>query len=365
AVDGAPAGDQIHVLAVMARNRAVTPAVEQQCGWTPAQSQVVDSTATVTVSAGGVSKIVRRTPNVQWAALGGQTVFQSEPFLYQCGPDSFAGPNDASRSPVPMTVVIEDGDNLNIQLTMTSPFAGENGLFLQGEKGLTPAPKLGVYYSWPQLAVTGTVVVEEATYPVSGTGWIDHQLMMYAPPAEAARPAAPTAGWAPMQAFDGWSWCQFNLANGDAFTGAAFQTGGLKTDAFFEYGLYVSRTPTGFATTPLVGSLALDRFVPGLENVLLPTAWRYDVTDWGGGLAFDLTVAPGPVYPDGSFATGNLKVEGETPVTVTLLDRGPNNRQEGPCTVTTGQGYCESVSYEPPQQYVQRGLAFLGVGPGT
>ncbi|NBB14397.1 hypothetical protein GVN21_03375 [Caulobacter sp. SLTY] len=360
-VDNDPKEGQVHVLGVMARNRAVTVAVEQANGWTPAQSQVVDSAATVTISAGGVSRIVRRSPNVQWSALGGQTAFETQPFLYQCGPDSYAGPNDVSGNVVPFTVVIDDGDNMNVQLTLTSDFEGENGLFLQGINGTTPAPKLGIYYSWPQLKVTGTVVVEGVTYPVSGLGWIDHQLIMYRPPEKPFPAPSPAPGWTLTQALDGWSWCQFNLANGDAFTGASFVTGTLNNNAFFEYGLYVSRTETGFTTTALMGSQTLDRFAPFLENVMMPTVWRYDVTDWNGGFQFDLTVVPGPVYPDGSFATGNLKIAGETPVTVTVLNRGPSNNQTGPCTVTIGQGYSESVGYEAPGQYLQRGLAFLGV----
>jgi hypothetical protein len=181
------------------------------------------------------------------------------------------------------------------------------------------------------------------------------------PPPLTPLPPSPSPGWTPMQQFNGWSWCQFNFTNGDVFTGAAFQIGSLRTEAQFSYGFYLTRTDTGWQKVFLQGRLFLDRFLPGLENVLLPTAWRYEATDYEGGGLADLTVVPGPIYPDGSFTTGNLKVEGETPVTVTMLNRAANNSDSGPCVAVLGTGYCESVSYESPEQYQARAFAFLGV----
>ncbi|MEA2998687.1 MAG: hypothetical protein QOK17_520 [Sphingomonadales bacterium] len=364
-VDGTEGRDQLAVLVVIARNRTVTNAVQAQAGWSDAEAQVVDSTATVTLSTAKVSKIVRRSRNVQWAKLGGEVEFATDPFCYRCGPDSLTGPADGSRDVVPLTVAIDDGDNLNIRLTMSSDLKGEEAFFLQGMDGYTPPPKAGLYYSWPQLQVSGTVVVEGISYSVTGTGWIDHQMMMYEPappsPAPSPLPPAPSPGWAPMQQFNGWSWCQFNFSNGDVFTGAAFQIGSLRTEAPFSYGFYLTRADTGWEKVFLQGRLFLDRFLPGLENVLLPTAWRYEATDVEGGGLADLVVVPGPIYPDGSFTTGNLKVEGETPVTVTMLNRAANNGDNGPCVAVTGSGYCESVSYEPPEQYLARAFEFLGI----
>jgi hypothetical protein len=364
-VDGTDGRDQLAVLVVIARNRTVTNAVQAQAGWSDADAQVVDSTATVTLSTAKVSKIVRRSRNVQWAKLGGEVGFATDPFCYRCGPDSLTGPADGSRDVVPLTVVVDDGDNLNIRLAMSSDLKGETAFFLQGMNGYTPPPKAGLYYSWPQLQVSGTVVVEGTSYAVTGTGWIDHQMMMYEPappsPAPSPLPPAPSPGWTAMQQFNGWSWCQFNFSNGDVFTGAAFQIGSLRTEAPFSYGFYLTRTDSGWEKVFLQGRLSLDRFLPGLENVLLPTAWRYEATDYEGGALADLVVVPAPIYPDGSFTTGNLKVEGETPVTVTMLNRAANNTDSGPCVAVTGKGYCESVSYEPPEQYLARAFEFLGI----
>ncbi len=50
-------------------------------------------------------------------------------------------------------------------------------------------------------------------------------------------------------------------------------------------------------------------------------------------------------------------------MTVSVLDRAPNTSQTGACTATTGSGYCESVDYEPPEQYIARAFQFLGIEP--
>src|SRR3954453_5519021 len=119
-VDGTDGRDQLAVLVVIARNRTVTNAVQAQAGWSDADAQVGDSTATVTLSTAQVSKIVRRSRNVQWAKLGGEVEFATDPFCYRCGPDSLTGPSDGSCDVVPLTVLVDDGDNLNIRLTMSS-----------------------------------------------------------------------------------------------------------------------------------------------------------------------------------------------------------------------------------------------------
>jgi hypothetical protein len=46
-------------------------------------------------------------------------------------------------------------------------------------------------------------------------------------------------------------------------------------------------------------------------------------------------------------------------VTVALIERSRTAAPTGPGAVLTGTGYCESVGYEPPDQYVGRALAFL------
>jgi hypothetical protein len=66
-----------------------------------------------------------------------------------------------------------------------------------------------------------------------------------------------------------------------------------------------------------------------------------------------------PWYPDGSFQTGDLGVPGETPVSVALVQRAPQNAQTGAGLALTGTGYCECVGYEPPGRYAERALLYL------
>ena len=365
AVDGSDGQDRIGVLAVMNRNRVIANAVQQSLGWTDEQCQVVDSAATVTLATRETGMIIRRRPNVQWAALGDAVEFlydpsATPPFVYRCGADVFTGGSDQI---LPLTVQIDDGDNLTLDLVMTSDLPGADAWFRQGINGVTPPPKPGIYYSWPQLSVTGTVTANGQTYSVTGTGWIDHQLMMKSVPPPATPP--PPSGWLPVQAFDGWSWCQFNLENGDAFTVAAFQNGSLQTHVFVPYGFYLRRLPSGWDPIPLMGSMDIDRFIPVLEEFIQPTAWTYQaatspLAPSAGPVDIELTAAPW--YPDGSFYTGNLAVPGETPVSVALVDRAAANTATGAGVALTGAGYCESVGYEPPAKYQARALAFLASG---
>jgi predicted secreted hydrolase len=361
-VQGSKGQERIGVLSTINRSRAVSNKVQKEAGWSDAEAQVVDSSATITVATPTEGFIVRRRPNVQWAALGGETRFDAKPFIYQAGPDSMQGTQDV----LPLAVRIDDGPEFQIDITLTSDLAPESAFFLQGEKGMTPPPRPGIYYSWPQLAASGTVTARGKKYKVSGTAWIDHQLMMHT---AVPRPTGPPAGWEPVGGFDGWSWCQFNLDNGDAFTVAAFQIGSLLTEPPVSYGFYVRRGESGWEPIFLTGALELDRFIPVLEGVLHPTRWTYKVTDAAirSPLPADLDIEllPTPWYPDGSFVTGNLGVEGETPVNVALIERAQTVVPTGPGTAVTGTGYCETVGYEPPGQYVARALAFLaGAGSG-
>jgi predicted secreted hydrolase len=354
-VQGSKGQDRIGVLATLNRVRAVSNAVQKNAGWSDAEAQVVDSSATITVATRTDGFIVRRRPNVQWALLGGETRFDADPFFYQAGPDSMQGTQDV----LPLAVRIDDGPDFQIDITLTSEVSPENAFFLQGDKGLTPPPRPGIYYSWPQLGASGTVTARGKKYKVSGTAWIDHQLMMQTP---IPRPTVPQGGWEPVEGFNGWSWCQFNLDNGDAFTVAAFQIGSLQTEPPVSYGFYVRRAGDGWEPIWVTGTVALDRFIPVLEEVLHPTAWMYKVT----GAGVDIELLPTPWYPDGSFITGNLGVEGETPVSVALVERAPTVVPTGPGGALTGAGYCEMVGYEPPGQYVARALAFLAeAGSGS
>lgn len=352
-VAGTSGQDRIGVLAVMSRDRAVSNAVQEQAGWSDAQAQVVDSSATITVATRADGFIARRRPNVQWAMLGGITRFDTGQFRYQAGPDSMQG----SQKVLPLAVSINDGPDFTIDITLSSDLRPDKAFFLQGVDGITPPPSPGIYYSWPQLSASGTVTVRGQRYDVSGTGWIDHQLLMTSAGTLPAPPRPP--GWAPpADQFNGWSWCQFNLGNGDAFTASAFQLGPLRTKLPIPSGYYVRRQAGTWNPVPVVGSLDLDCFTPALGGFLQPTAWSYSASDLARQMV-DLALVATPWYPDGSFCSGYLVTPCETPVNVALADRARVALATGPGIALTGTGYCESIGYEPEQRYLDRALAFL------
>lgn len=361
AVEGSDGLDRIGVLVVQTRNRAVPADIQKQAGWSDTQAQIVDTAATVTLATRAASGIVRRSPNTQWPPLGGTVEFSAagKPFLYRNGSDVMSGSVDV----LPLKVRIDDGSNMQIDLTMTSDLPAKSAFFLQGKDGYTPPPTPGLYYSWPQLRVQGTVAAGGKTYKVSGTGWIDHQLMMAS--IEKPKPSPPPKhDWQPMQGFNGWSWFQFNLDNGDALTAAAFQVGALKVEPTVSYGFYVQRAGKSWNPIYVVGSLSIGQFIAGLEGVSLPARWSYQLADFQlppapSGLLVEVGLSAVPWYPDGSFQTGDLAVPSETPVDVALVQSAPLNAQSGGGTALTGSGYCESVGYEAPTSYAARALAYL------
>ena len=352
-VEGSGGQDRIGVITSMTRSRAISNDMQKKAGWSAEEAQLVDSMATISVATREDGFIARRSPNVQCAALAGETRFDADPFYFQAGPDSLRG---TGEDVLPLKIRIDDGPDFQIDLTLKSVGSPKHAFFLQGERGRTPPPREGIYYSWPQLKASGSVTANGTKYKVSGTAWIDHQLMMQT---MVPTPNAPR-GWMPVERFNGWSWCQFNLDNGDAFTVAAFQQGSLLAEAPVLYGFYLTRNrdrpdDVRWDTINVTGTLAADRFIPVTGGVLHPTAWIYEVT----GAGVDIVLVPTPWYPDGSYMTGNLGIQGETPVTVALIERSRTAAPTGPGAVLTGTGYCESVGYEPPDRYVGRALAFL------
>jgi predicted secreted hydrolase len=87
---------------------------------------------------------------------------------------------------------------LDLRFAPTQPLL-PNGDAGHSRKGPMPA-QASWYYSQPQLAVTGTIVVAGATALVTGTAWLDHEWS-----SEALAPEA-----------IGWDWAGINLAGGGA-----------------------------------------------------------------------------------------------------------------------------------------------------
>jgi predicted secreted hydrolase len=352
---------RIAVLLDMLRCRLISTKLQAEIGWRDADCQLVWNAATVTISGAGGSRIYRRPLNVQWPKTGGQVRFPDDDgFVYACGPDRLTGTADV----LPLRVVVDD-PAMSLDLQVTTDMPVETAFFLQGTDGITPNPKPGLYYSWPQLKAQGTVVVGGVSYAArSGSAWIDHQLLM------AQTPAVRT----PPKPIDGWNWCEFNLDNGEAFTAAAFQTDAIQVNPLTPYGFYLRRTPDGktWMAERLIGGLAMDRLIPTLHQVMQATSWTYTATNLPGEAQaldrpFDLTVATAPWIDDASFETADLAVPSEVPVGVAMVNKAEllNLMPLGlspAAEAVTGVGFCETVNWEPWAAYQARALAFLRTG---
>ncbi len=332
------------------RQRVLSEDVEREGGWTKDEAQLVQSQSVLTISSPDGEKVTQQYRNV-WTPLGGEIGFSAKPFRFQCGPDYFAGSPDV----LPLTLHVE-GPPLSLDLAITSDLPPASAFFLQGDKGETAAPRQGFYYSWPQLRLAGTLVADGVTYAVEGNGWIDHECMTSI---IFEAPGPPPKRWTAPFGINGWTFCDFNLDNGDALVLAGFQIGVLNTRLAAPYGFYLRREGEAWTPIPITGEIDMDQFLPLSHDVMLPIAWRCEVQGVpDAGLPMRLTIETSPFAQDGSFVGANLSVMAETPVAVTVsVSSTPPG--EAPRVLTRGVGYCESVGYEPQALYMARALAAL------
>jgi hypothetical protein len=247
--------------------------------------------------------------------------------------------------------------------------ARQDAFFLQGglpAAGVTPVPSPGIYYSWPQLGVTGSIRVDGKTYKVTGgSGWLDHQLMAHSLQ-NADNAPTPIPFIDDPVPINGWSWQYFNMNNGDAFTLASFQKGELNRLPPVYYGYYLTRDPEGAKWIPshLVGVMALEDFQTfpvnagggppsqGSGTVSLPTAWTYLLATVGAGaVPLGLVAQTKKWSGDGTFNNANGALASELPVDLYDLSVGVPGG--------VGVGFGESIGFEPAAQYRARALAYL------
>lgn len=357
---------RVSLLLSMQKIRAVGTAAQQAAGWTDLEASIAANVVTVTVDMGpGKRAIHRRRPNVQWPAKGGVAAFSQpgdDTFYFTCGADSLQG----SLNVLPLTVNVADGDNMavSLQLVPNSAMNLETSFFLQGNPkesltgggtGLTTAPTPGIYYSWPQLQVSGTVTVGGVCYTVvSGTGWIDHEVMMTSleNPNGAVHPVPFAEDPTP---YNGWVWQFYNLDNGQAFTGAGFVQGEMIDNPALAYGyfltpkngaweaifingklnlLYPNAFPARVGTTAPTVAIPIVRTYSGVENMFLGQPLSGVATPW---------------FSDGTFNNSNGTICSEMPADYTDLSGHYAN----------GLGYMESVGFESTAAYQQYALALL------
>jgi predicted secreted hydrolase len=358
---------RIAVLYSIQRRRAVGKTVQNLAGWDDTQAQIASAVGTVTVETSAQKSYHRRLPNIQWTAAGGDAEFSAakKPLLFRCGRDSIRGSKDV----LPLHMVIDDGEILVDLILDNKSMARKDAFFLQGgfpAPGVTPVPKPGIYYSWPQLQVTGSIQVNGKSYKVTGgSGWVDHQLLAHSLQ-NAENAPTPIPFIDDPTPIDGWSWQYFNLNSGDAFTLASFQKGELNLLPLVAYGYYLTRDSTGKKWIPsyLVGVMGLNDFQQfpvnagggppsqGSGTVSLPTAWTYLLgTTSAGPVRLALIAQTKKWSGDGTFNNANGGLASELPVDLYDLSAGVPSG--------SGVGFGESIGFEPVAQYHARALAYL------
>ncbi|MBV8659565.1 MAG: hypothetical protein JO142_17220 [Burkholderiales bacterium] len=355
---------RVSILLSMQKTRAVGVAAQHAAGWTDLDATIACNLVTVTVDMGpGQRKIVRRTPNLQWPAKGGAVDFSrpgDDRFHYSCGPDSLTGTLDV----LPLTVKVRDGGNITIDIELThgSNVARDTAFFLQGVPkqgsitgggtGVTPVPTPGIYYSWPQLQVSGSLMVEGVNYTIlSGTGWIDHQLMMTSldNPDGKAHPVPFVEDPTP---YNGWVWQFYNLENGQAFTGAGFVLGEMIDNPKMTYGYFLNPANGGWEAIFINGNMDLlypnafpSRVGKSSPQVDIPVVRAYSGVEnifTGKPLSGVAT----PWHSDGTFNGMNGALGAEFPADFTDLSGQYAN----------GLGYLETIGFEPVAMFRQYAL---------
>lgn len=357
---------RLSALVVMEKNRCVGIDSQREAGWTDEEISLVTNLATVTIDMGPENrKYFRRSRNCQWGLKGGNLSFSKpgEKFYFTCGDDSMTG----TENVLPLNVVVNDGSNMkiNVQFTNQESFNVEDSFFLQGipnlhiggsgGTGTTPNPTPGIYYSWPQLRISGSVEVGGNKYTIqSGSGWIDHQLMMSSlqnPKGE----ISPVPFVDDFRPFNGWTWQFFNLENGDAFTGSSFITGEMESKLSFPYGYFISPHDGKWKAHYLTGEscnlypVAFPSIVDSQNSrkVYIPLFRTFNKLKTLFGHA--LTGAAAPWHNEGTFNGGDWAVASEFPAD--FIDQSGE--------FANGVGYMESVGFQNVNDYREFAIEFL------
>jgi predicted secreted hydrolase len=192
--------------------------------------------------------------------------------------------------------------------------------FLQGDQGFSrkgPRPaQASYYYSLPQLAVKGSVVVENRAVEVTGEAWLDHEWSSEYLAEEAV----------------GWDWIGINLADGGALM--AFRIRGRDGGAFWSGGSL--RAADGRVRSLRRGEV---RFVPlrhwrsPRSGAAYPVALRVEAA----GLALDLEPLIDDQELDSRASTGAIYWEGAV------------RARQGEKAL--GRGYLELTGYWKPLRF--------------
>jgi hypothetical protein len=366
---------RLSLLQSMQKIRIVGLAAQRAAGWTDRDVTLATDIVTVTVDMGPNDRSYHRRSRILQCPLTGGVVDFSTPgeeFFFQCGPDRLSGTADV----LPLSLKVADGDNMNVDISFTHNESTDlaTSFFLQGlpnlaggvaggGTGITPIPQPGIYYSWPQLVVSGVITIKGDTYTItSGSGWIDHQLLMTS--LQNPHTKSDPKGIRPVpfiedpKPYKGWTWQFYNLDNGQAFTCAAFVNGEMNLHPKMEYGYFLAPKDRGWAAVFINGEndfLCINSF-PSIaggpprtrSNVDIPTVRTYRNVQ-NILLGDPLSGVATPWYSDGTFNNPNWGICAEFPADYTDLSGKHSN----------GVGYLETVGFESVAAYRTFALGYL------
>ncbi len=386
---------RISLNTAMQKIRSVGLETQQKQGWSDKESSIGYNKCLVTVDMiDSPKEVFRRNMNYQWPLKGGNLNFseKGEDFFYECGSDSLSG----SLHVLPLNVKIDDGQNMQVDITLTNNdeiVDLESSFFLQGMPDLlgnggsgffgTPIP--GMYYSWPQLLVKGTISVGGNTYTIdSGKGWIDHQIMMtslqnklniqdvslFAPltlknviseakeAVEMLENSYPVPFVDDATPFNGWIWQYFNLdENNQAFTGASFIKGNIGDKMKMDYGYFLEPKDRAWKAIFIMGDTELKdpQTYSSIRNnpeqsteVIIPIERSYTHVK---SLLFGKPLSGNaiPWFKEGTFnmPDGSLCSE----IAADFIDTSGN--------FSNGVGFMESMGFQSVDDYTAFALNFL------
>ena len=233
---------------------------------------------------------------------------------------------------------------VNVQLSLTAPSNPQ--YFNQGQNGCAPClDGIGYrYYSWPALAVSGTVAVGTTTYTCSGLGWLDHQWGSRMQPLGYVdnlylRALGILGGTYPQTIVPQWDWFFMHLNNGMHITTSVLPSKGYAT----------TNGVTGLTNTSIVSVDAAK------NNVLTYTTFQGNgslyysnwvevncskyATSWKIQIGKDISLVITPVQsPPAGFSTG---VDGQT-----FMEKAVNITGTVSGTAVTGVGFAEAIGYD-------------------
>jgi len=366
---------KLSIMDTMQKIRSMDIKTQAKYSWSDQQVCVTCNIATITLKMdNGNSNYYRRSTNEQWPLKGGKSSFSSkdQPLSFKVGTDSFIG----TKNVLPLRLVVDDGENMQIDITFTNKdnVNLESAFFRQGDPipagnggtGFTPLPTPGIYYSWPQVNVTGTVSVGGNTYTVnSGIGWIDHQLMMTSTLDSKGQPDHQLfATTSKNHPYNGWLWQYFNLENGTSFTGAGFLQGSIPADNKIEmvYGYFLEpNEQKAWDATFIEGGILMEDpqsfpsicSYPNSSPVTIPIKRSYSkLTNLFNNKLREHPISgqATPWYKDGSFNNPDQSL---------CTEFSANFVSATPGEYPNGLGYLESVGFEKVAQYQEYALGVL------